>query len=134
MSHTRLPLLAACLTLLSACTTSTPPLSEASPGVAEVPSAADNGQLALTLASGMYHCDLGARVEVQRDTGALHRIRIGWTGRQFELERNLSHSGLPRYEDAASGLVWIDLPWKSVLLDGQRNKPLASECRPGSAA
>lgn len=129
MPYARPSMLAAALALLSACTAPlAPPVAESgAPAV-------DNGQLAFTLASGTYYCDQGARVEVHRDASALHRISIGWTGRQFELERNLSHSGLPRYEDPASGLVWIDLPWKSVLLDGQRNKPLASECRPAPAA
>lgn len=132
MTHARLSLLAAAFALLSACTTPTtapPTVSEASP-----PPAVHDGQLAFALASGIYHCDRGARVEVLRDPSAQNRIHIVWTGRQFELERNLSHSGLPRYEDATSGLVWIDLPWKSVLLDGQHNKPLASECKPGGAA
>lgn len=129
MPHARPLLLAAALGLLSACTTpGVPPMAEAPP-----PSVS-NGQLAFSLASGTYQCDQGAWVEVHRDPAALDRIRIVWTGRQFDLERNLSHSGLPRYEDQASGLVWIDLPWKSVLLDGQRNKPLASECRPAPAA
>jgi hypothetical protein len=124
----RITFLAASLALLGACTTPAPVVSDVAPGVVDVPPAVDDRQLAFTLASGTYHCDLGARVDVQRDPGNPHRIRIGWTGRHYLLERNRSHSGLPRYEDATSGLVWIDLPWKSVLLDGQRGKPLASEC------
>jgi len=124
----RIVFLAASIALLGACATPPPVASEAAPGVVDVPPAVDDRQLAFALASGTYNCDLGARVEVQRDASNPRRIRIGWTGRHYELQRNHSHSGLPRYEDTASGLVWIDLPWKSVLLDGQRNKPLASEC------
>lgn len=140
MNTTRLSLLCATISLVSACSTAPAPRPVAANDVgvldvpAPAPDTAHSGQLAFTLASGMYDCDLGARVEVHRDTGILHRIRIGWTGKQFDLERNLSHSGLPRYEDPSSGLVWIDLPWKSVLLDGQHNRPLASECRPATGA
>ncbi len=126
-------LLVAASMVAGACSTTPPAVSEAPPVIVQTPQAS-NGQLAFTLASGTYHCDLGTRVEVHRDTGDAQRIRIGWIGRDYELERNLSYSGLPRYEDRKSGLVWIDLPWKSVLLDGQRNRPLASECRPRPAA
>lgn len=90
-----------------------------------------NQQLDFALASGNYNCEYGVRVQVHREPIAQghNRIRLDWNGRHYQLERDLSHSGLPRFEDAASGLVWIDLPWKSVLLDGRTHKPIASECR-----
>lgn len=90
-----------------------------------------NQQLDFALASGNYHCEHGVRVQVHREpiTEGHNRIRLGWNGRHYQLQRDASHSGLPRFEDAVSGLVWIDLPWKSVLLDGRTHKPIASECR-----
>jgi len=97
--------------------------------VIDVPPSTEQQQLEFKLASGTYRCDMGQRVEVQRAPGDSRRIQIGWTGKRYELARNPSHSGLPRFEDNHSGLVWIDLPWKSMLLDGQTNKPLASECK-----
>lgn len=86
------------------------------------------------LSSGTYRCEDGVRVDVLRDVGSVEQVQLAWKGERYRLLRNLSHSGLPRYEDAGSGLVWIDLPWKSVLLDGRSGKPLASECRGVSAA
>ncbi len=90
-----------------------------------------DGQLDFILSSGKYSCEHGLRVEVQRDSldNVNFRVQIAWNGANYELARDLSYSGLPRFEDSTSGLVWIDLPWKSVLLDGKTQKPLANECR-----
>ena len=122
----RFPVLLATL-LLGACM-SYPP----APSVVEVPAGAEGGQMEFALASGDYLCDLGVRVGVARDHAApaSRQLTVRWSGRQYQLQRDPSYSGLPRFEDRASGLVWIDLPWKSVLLDGHTHKPLATECRP----
>ena len=119
---------------LAAC--STPPTTPSmlspmstSPGAIDVPKSAEQQQLEFKLASGTYLCDMGQQVDVVRSVDDSRRIEIRWTGKRYELARNPSHSGLPRFEDNRSGLVWIDLPWKSMLLDGQSNRPLASECR-----
>ncbi len=113
--------------LLAACSTPSTPIAVVEPAVE--PPVGRPGQLEFGLVSGTYHCEQGRSVGVQREAGNADRIRIAWVGADYALERNLSYSGLPRYEDASSGLVWIDLPWKGVLLDGRTNKPLVSECR-----
>ncbi len=100
----------------------------ASGAAVEVRAAENHGQLEFQLNSGIYQCEQGLKVHVQRDPGDTRHIRIGWTNNEYQLSRDDSSSGLPRYENIPSGLVWIDLPWKSVLLDGRKNKPLASEC------
>lgn len=130
MKHFSLPALAALSLALSACGTQTkvPPI--APPPVAQS-SSSGNGQLEFALASGTYGCEHGVRLKVERDVRdhVNYRVRVAWNGTSYRLERDPSYSGLPRFEDAASGLVWIDLPWKSLLLDGKTNKPLANECR-----
>ena len=90
-----------------------------------------DGQLDFDLSSGLYACDHGLSVGVEREVTdrVSHRVHIAWNGARYQLERDHSYSGLPRFEDASSGLVWIDLPWKGVLLDGKTQKPLANECR-----
>lgn len=87
-------------------------------------------QMDFVLSSGRYHCDAGQIVDVFRDAEDRNRINVGWHGELVSLARNPSASGLPRYESPSSALVWIDLPWKSVLLDDRRGKPLASDCKP----
>lgn len=120
-----LPASALLLVLLAGCATQQPP--ERSAGVVDVPGNA-SPQLEFKLASGSYRCEFGARVEILRDGRDTNLIQLSWQGGSYRMVRNPSYSGLPRYEDAGSGLVWIDLPWKSLLLDGKSGKPLVSEC------
>ena len=121
MTHTSLPALLALTLALAAC--ETPPKAP--------PPAQKNAQLELKLASGTYRCEQGLRVQVGREIRdrVNTRINLVWNGNSYRLERDFSYSGLPRFEDTASGLVWIDLPWKGMLLDGKTSKPLANECR-----
>lgn len=116
-------MLAALPLLMAACST-TPP--EAT--VVEAPPPGEPQQMEFKLASGRYDCNAGEVVYVQRDKKDSNRVDVRWQGRKASLERNPSVSGLPRFESARSGLVWIDLPWKSYLLDQTSGRPLASEC------
>ena len=102
----------------------------AAPSIGWAAQAADPGeQLEFDLKSGSYVCEFGQRIDVLRDARSSGNMQIGWKGRRYDLARDLSYSGLPRYEDRRSGLVWIDLPWKGVLLDARTQKPLANECK-----
>lgn len=85
-----------------------------------------NQQLKFQLASGVYRCELGQSVEIQRNANL---IELNWQGSRHTLQRYDSSSGLPRYEDRQNGLLWIDLPWKSVLMDSNNGRPLANECK-----
>lgn len=119
-----LPALALATVALAACTSK--------PVAPPAPAAAGNAQLELTLASGTYRCEGGFRLQVNREfrDRTNHRLHLVWNGSNYQLDRNPSFSGLPRFEDPTSGLVWIDMPAKSLLLDGSSGTPLANECRP----
>jgi hypothetical protein len=110
---------------LSACALQ-PPAVATGGGVTQ-----QSGQFEFPLPSGDYRCERGEHMQLQREmaNAVNHRIQLAWNGGHYQLERDPSYSGLPRFEDAASGLVWIDLPWKGLLLDGRTQKPLANECR-----
>lgn len=94
------------------------------------PAAAGRPQLGYALPGGRHDCELGQHVSLRRDPRDAMRIDIEWQGNRYAMARHRSYSGLPRYEHHASGLVWIELPWKGMLLDGRTGRPLANECRP----
>ena len=83
-------------------------------------------QLKFQLSSGVYSCELGHRIDIQRSANL---IKINWLGTSHTLQRYDSASGLPRYENRKNGLLWIDLPWKGVLMDTNSGQPLANECK-----
>ena len=116
-----LALLAGCATTASTPDTPADGKSSAAPRQPE--------QLNFKLASGTYRCELGKKVEVRRDARKPDQISIDWQGKRRSLQRHDSTSGLPRYEDRENGLVWIDLPWKSMLMDANTGSPLANECK-----
>ena len=114
--------------MLTACATTEPQAATAAARHEDV-RGTEQKQLKLQLASGVYRCELGQKVEIQRDAQNANRIKLNWHGNRHTLQRYDSASGLPRYEDRNNGLLWIDLPWKSVLMDANSGRPLANECK-----
>jgi len=118
--------------LLSACAT-TEKQAASAPVRHEEARYKQQEQLNFQLASGVYGCELGQSLEIQRNVRDANLIEIIWQGNRRTLQRYDSFSGLPRYEDRQNGLLWIDLPWKSVLMDVNSGRPLANECKATSS-
>lgn len=114
--------------MLASCGTTEPyqPSAAARPDLAR--SGQDRQQLNYQLSSGKYGCELGEKLEIQHEAGVANRIQVNWQGKLHTLVRYDSFSGLPRYEDRNNGLMWIELPWKGVLMDTNSGRPLANEC------
>ncbi|MBC8133708.1 MAG: hypothetical protein H7X95_12060 [Deltaproteobacteria bacterium] len=116
--------------LLAACIAKVP-MSGTKPARVAAPDDSAAGQVAprkAALITGKFHCELGNRVEVRADPQRPDAIRLDWKGRSYPLRAVATSTGALRYEDAASGHVWIQIPAKSMLLNAKAGQQLANEC------
>lgn len=74
-------------------------------------------------------CELGRQVSVAGDVQLDSAIDLNWKGKQYRMQRVNTSTGALRFEDQSSGLVWISIPSKAMLLDSKRGEPVANECK-----
>lgn len=79
--------------------------------------------------AGTYRCELGKRLEVRTVSADQQTAVLKWNQRDYTLRAVGARSGAVRYEDASSGLVWLMISTKSMLLDSKQGQRLADECR-----
>ncbi|MEZ5729721.1 MAG: MliC family protein [Burkholderiaceae bacterium] len=84
---------------------------------------------ALSLKKGVYRCELKRSVRVNHVSTDRRVAKIQWGHRAYTLRAVHARSGALRYEDKASGLMWLTVVGKSMLLDTKRGRQLANECR-----
>lgn len=77
-------------------------------------------------------CELGRQVSVAGDVHMDNAIDLNWKGKHYRMQRVSTSTGAQRFEDQGSGLVWISIPSKAMLLDTVRGEPVANECRAAS--
>ena len=83
----------------------------------------------LRLSTGVFHCDLNRRVEVRQVAEDKRSAIVYWERRNYTMQVVATQTGALRLEDKASGLTWITIPGKSMLLDTKQGKQLANDCR-----
>ena len=118
-------------TLLAACASKLP-VQETAPAATVAPASAPVVQQAprrAALMAGKFHCEQGNRVEVSADPQRPDAIKLDWKGRSYPMMAVGTSTGALRYEDAASGNVWIQIPAKSMLLNTKAGQQLANECK-----
>lgn len=84
---------------------------------------------ALTLQAGTYQCELNRRLSVRKVGADDEKIVLHWANRDHTLASVDARSGALRYEDSASGLAFIVIVGKALLLDTKKGQQLANECR-----
>lgn len=74
-------------------------------------------------------CERAQPVFVGGDVVSDNVIDLVWRGRSYRMQRVGTTTGVQRFEDPVSGLIWISIPSKSMLLDGGKGEPIVSDCR-----
>lgn len=76
-----------------------------------------------------YDCELGNKLTVYRNQTDTDHIALRWKKQLLRLNRVTTTTGANRFENRKTGLVWIDIPAKGMLLDAKKGQQLANECR-----
>ncbi len=137
MSPVQLIGLLAGAAVLAACTTPEPAPVVVQPVVVPAPAPAPVAVVAppaprysaLTMHAGTYQCELNRRVLVRQVSADQSEAVVGWNSRDYTLRMVQTSTGALRYEDKVSGLTWISVLGKSMLLDTKHGKQLANECK-----
>lgn len=74
-------------------------------------------------------CESGKRMAVFGDQNTDNVIELHWGGGAYQMQRVPTTTGAHRFEHSGSGLVWISIPAKAMLLDRKLGAPVANECR-----
>jgi hypothetical protein len=113
--------------LLAACASSPLPVTETRPAPG-TPAVGSSPVWTRQLMSGNFKCEFGGAVGVKMGDGQQH-INLTWKGKAYVLLPVTTSTGALRFEDRDSGLVWIQIPSKSMLLNSKIGQPLANECK-----
>jgi len=83
----------------------------------------------LKLSTGVFNCDLNRRVEIRQVAEDRRSAIVYWERRNYTMQLVATQTGALRLEDKTSGLTWISIPGKSMLLDTKQGRQLANDCR-----
>ena len=76
-----------------------------------------------------YKCELGNTLTIFRNDGDDNYIALRWHKVLTRMKRVTTTTGAHRFENKRSGLVWIGIPAKGLLLDSRKGQQLANECK-----
>ena len=74
-------------------------------------------------------CERAQPVFVGGDVVSDNVIDLIWRGKTYRMQRVGTTTGVQRFEDPDSRLIWISIPSKSMLLDGSKGEPIVSDCK-----
>ncbi len=81
------------------------------------------------LTGSQYSCEAGNNFTVYKKADDPSFINLRWRNKLHRLLRVPTTTGADRYEDKQAGLLWVNIPAKSMLFDRKKGSQLANECR-----
>lgn len=82
-----------------------------------------------SIRQGIYRCELNREVAIQQISSDMLSAVLRWERKDYTLHAVRARTGALRYEDPQSGLVWLGLSGKSMLLNRKNGRQLANECK-----
>lgn len=88
------------------------------------------GQLAVAdkVMVGDIPCELAVHVKISPDTHSAGRFNLEVAHKRYLMEPVMSQTGAVRLENAASGMVWLQLGTKSMLMNQKEGRRVADDC------
>ncbi|QOK96287.1 hypothetical protein HF909_07495 [Ralstonia pseudosolanacearum] len=82
----------------------------------------------------LWKCELGNEMYLAGDMTRDQVITMHWKGRNYQLPRQLTHTGADRYFDQKTGMDLVVIPAKAMLFDRNEGHRLADECQTAEMA
>ena len=79
--------------------------------------------------AGVYRCELNRSVDVRQVAPDMTTAVLRFGKKEYHMKAVHARSGALRYEDDKSGIVWLIIAGKSMILDTKHGRQLANECR-----
>ncbi|TFW33629.1 hypothetical protein [Massilia horti] len=76
-----------------------------------------------------YDCEQGNKITIYTSDKDDAHIALRWKKHLHQLDRVGTTTGAQRFENSKTGLIWIGIPAKGILLDSKHNRQLANECK-----
>ncbi len=83
----------------------------------------------LSINAGVYQCELNQNVHIRKVSDDKRQAVLSWAKKDYTMKAVDTQSGALRYEDKGSGLVWLMISGKSMLLNAKQGQRLADNCR-----
>lgn len=83
----------------------------------------------VSLSAGTYRCELNQNVQFEKVSADKKSAVLKWGKKDYAMKAVDTKTGAIRYEDKASGLVWLMIANKSMLLNQKHGQRLADECK-----
>jgi len=105
----------------------------AAAALASVPAHADHldaqqMEAAAHVYTGVAQCEFGQQVKLTPVEGHAGHFRLEFKRASYDVVPEVTTTGAVRLEDKRAGMVWIQIPTKSMLLNARRGQREADEC------